>query len=351
MITVKEIAKLCDVSPSTVSNILNGKNNMSKETKDKVLKCIEETGYKPNYFAQGMRRHNNKTICIIAEEICQFSTPTIVESIMNDCEEAGYRTVLINLAMYLKWDTLGISVGSNTLMEENTQSAFQEAQATRADGVIYIAAHGRELDIVPKGYDIPVVFAYGTSKSNQYKSVIIDDKLSSKKAIDYLISKGHTKIGVVAGNKENFHTIERLKGFVESFKEQGLLYDPEYVLYGNWERESGYEQAAALIKKNVTAIWCMNDIMAGGVYDYLRDNNIEIGADVSVFGFDNREISGYMYPKLTTMSIMLERIGSIATEMIIREIEDSEYRRRIMEPVLVVCEFVERDSVKPINVL
>lgn len=345
MITVKEIAKLCDVSPSTVSNILNGKTNMSLETRDKVLKCIEETGYRPNFFAQGMRRQNNKTICIIAEEICQFSTPTIVESIMNDCEEAGYRTVLINLAMYLKWDTLGIQVGSNELMKENTQAAFQEALAIRADGVIYLAAHGRELDIVPDNYEIPVVFAYATSKDDSHKAVIIDDELSSKKAIDYLIEKGHRTIGAITGTKDNFHTIERLNGLKMSFENHKMKFDESLIKYGNWERESGYEATEELLKQGVTAIWCMNDIMAGGVYDCIRDHNLEIGKDISVLGFDNREIASYFFPKLTTMSIMLERIGSLATDIIIKEIEDEKYRHTKMAPEKIICEFVERDSV------
>ncbi|MCQ2520561.1 MAG: LacI family DNA-binding transcriptional regulator [Lachnospiraceae bacterium] len=348
MITVKEIAKLCDVSPSTVSNILNGKNNMSQETKDKVLKCIEETGYRPNYYAQGMRRQNNKTICIIAEEICQFSSPAIVESIMNDCEAAGYRTVLINLGMYLKWDTLGLDVGSEALMNENTEPAFTEAEAIRADGVIYIAAHGRELDVVPKNFDIPVVFAYGLSKGNKYKSVVIDDELSSMKAIEHLMENGHKKIGIVSGRENNFHTVERLKGVKRAFDKHKIELPDDLVLYGNWERESGYECAKTLVDKGVTAIWCMNDIMAGGVYDYLYEKGLKVGDDISVMGFDNREISGYFYPKLSTMSIMLERIGSKVTDVMLREIEDPIYRERTIEPEKIVCEFVERDSVKKI---
>ena len=89
MITVKEIAKMCNVSPSTVSNILNGKSNMTEETKRRVLEVVEKTGYRPNFFAQGMRRQNNKCICIIAEELLQFSTPPIVEAIMDVCEQKG----------------------------------------------------------------------------------------------------------------------------------------------------------------------------------------------------------------------------------------------------------------------
>ncbi len=348
MITVKEIAKMCDVSPSTVSNILNGKNNMTAETKEKVLACIEATGYRPNYFAQGMRRQNNKTICIIAEEICQFSTPQIVESIMMYCEKNGYRTIFINLGMYNKWDNKGIKVGSLDLIEENTKPAFLEAQAIRADGVIYVAAHGRALDIVPENYDIPVIFAYGFSKDNKYKSIVIDDEESSKVLVEYLISMGHKKIGVVTGTKENYHTIERLKGFKSALKEHDIKYDPKNVINGDWKRESGYSAAEELLKKDITAIWCMNDVMALGVYDYLIENNIKIGEDISVIGFDDREIASFAYPKLTTSAIMLDDIGILSAKMIIKEIEDPSYRKERVATTRVPCKFIERNSVKKI---
>lgn len=174
MITAKEIAKMCDVSPSTVSNILNGKSNMTEETKARVLKVVEEIGYRPNFFAQGMRRQNNRCICIIAEELLQFSTPPIVEAIMDVCESGGYRTILINMAMYEKWKKTGVNLGEEKLLSEYTSPALLEAQAMRADGVIYVAAHGHVLNCIPDDYGIPAVFAYGPARDNSHKSVLID---------------------------------------------------------------------------------------------------------------------------------------------------------------------------------
>lgn len=348
MITVKEIARMCDVSPSTVSNILNGKNNMTAETKEKVLACIEATGYRPNYFAQGMRRQNNRTICIIAEEICQFSSPRIVESIMMYCENHGYRTIFINLGMYNKWDNSGVRVGSSEMKEENTTPAFLEAQAIRADGVIFVAAHGRELDIVPENYDIPVIYAYAYSKGNKYKSILIDEQQGGESVMDYLFEKGHTKIGIIAGSKDSYHTIERLKGVMDAFSKRGLKFDEKQVVYGDWQRESGYDAADKLMKKKVTAIWAMNDIMALGAYDYIREQNKEISKDVSIVGFDDREIAAYAYPPLTTAAINLDEIGVLASQMIIEEIEKAGSADVVEEPRKIGCTFIERKSVSSI---
>lgn len=346
MITVKEIAKMCGVSPSTVSNILNGRSNMTEETKQKVLKVVKETGYKPNYYAQGMRRTNNKTICIIAEELCQFSTPEIVNAIMEDAESKGYRTFIINMSMYDKWEKSGYFLGDEKLLRENTDPAFSEAQAIRADGIIYIAAHGRILDIVPEGLDIPVVFSYGVSKDNKYKSVVIDDTNSSEAIVDYLVSKDYSEIGVIAGDAGNFHTVWRLTGYKEALEKHKISFDPEIIEYGMWDRESGYECARKLIDKGIRTIWCMNDMMAAGVYDYAREKNLIAGKDISIFGFDDREIAEFLYPPLSTSKIMLEEIGQKSSELIIREIENENFRNRKCEPYRIECTLIERESIK-----
>lgn len=349
MITVKEIAQMCNVSPSTVSNILNGKTNMAEETKNRVLKAIEETGYRPNFYAQGMRRQNNKTICIIAEELVQFSTPPIVKAIMDYAESRDYRTMLINMEMYDKWEKTGKSLGDEELLRKNAFPAFQEAEAMRADGVIYLAAHGRILDCVPKDYQIPVVFCYGVSKNNKYKSVVIDDKKSSFMAVDYLIKHNHRKIGVLSGLGDNLHTIKRLEGYKEALKANGITYDSSLVFYSQWERTGGYESAKKLIEKGVTAIWAMNDLMAAGAYDYIRECGMEVGKDISVMGFDNREISDYLIPTLSTSSIPLEAIGQKTIELMINEIEDEQFRKRPMEPILFECDLIERNSIGAIR--
>ena len=336
---------MCNVSPSTVSNILNGKSNMTEETKKKVLEVVEKTGYRPNFFAQGMRRQNNKCICIIAEELLQFSTPPIVEAVMGVCEAKGYRTILINMSMYSKWKKTGVILGEESLLKENTSPALLEAQALRADGIIYVAAHGHILDNVPADYGIPVVFAYGPSKYNDYKSVLIDDCGGAEMLIRYLIENGHTRIGVIAGKEENLHTVERLVGYRNALKEAGIKYEKGIVLFADWERETGRECARKLIAKGVTTIWCMNDLMAAGAYDAVMEAGLTVGKDVSVFGFDNREISEYMYPQLSTCELPLKEIGETCAELIIKEIEDEHFRDEPAVAVKVPCKLIPRDSI------
>ncbi len=345
MITLKELAQMCNVSPSTVSNILNGKTNMSEETRNKVLEAIEKTGYRPNFFAQGMRRQNNKCICIIVEELLQFSTPPIVEAIMGVCESKGYRTILINMSMYGKWKRIGVNYGEQKSLKENTSPALLEAKAMRADGVIYVAAHDHVIDVVPEDYGIPVVFAYGHSTVNQYKTVLIDDFGGSALLTRYLISRGHKEIGVISGKKDNNHAIERLRGYKSVLAEYGLEYNSDLVLYGDWERESGKECTRKLLAMGVTTIWCMNDLMAAGAYDEIVSEGLIVGEDISIFGYDNRDISAYLFPQLSTCELPLEKMGQTCAEFIIKEIEDENFRKQPAEVTKIPCELVLRESV------
>lgn len=345
MITLKEIARMCGVSPSTVSNILNGKSKMSEETRNKVLEAIEKTGYRPNFFAQGMRRQNNKFICIIAEELLQFSTPPIVEAIMDVCEAKGYRTILINMSMYEKWKKTGVNLGEEKLLMKYTSPALVEAKAMRADGIIYVAAHGHAVDVVPDDYGIPVVFAYGHSRNSNYRCVLIDDFGGSVMVTRHLIYRGHKKIGVICGKEDNMHTIERLKGYRSALSEFGIKYDKDLVLYGDWERESGRICARKLLSMGITTIWCMNDLMAAGAYDEAMAEGLIVGEDISIFGFDNREISEYLFPQLSTCELPLEAIGKTCAEQIIKEIEDESYRNQPAELIKMPCMMVQRKSV------
>ncbi len=343
MITVKEIARLCGVSPSTVSNCLNGKTNMSEETRQKVLNTIKENGYQPNYFAQSMRKQNSRIIGIITEDLGQFGTGAMVKSIMAYCDDQGYRTILMNLRLYDRW--------ADTWYEDEQKQksvlepAVREALSIRVDGLIYVAGHCRIIRSLPETLPIPAVIAYGISKNGRYPSVIIDDEYGGYDMTRYIISKGHTRIGLIGGVAENLHTISRLKGYQRALFEGKLPYNPSWVRYGDWQRESGYREAEYLVKKGVTAIFCMNDNMAAGVYDYLYEKNLIIGKDISVAGYDDQEIAAYMYPGLTTNRIRLNEIGRKSAEMLMKALGGTQEENVCASIFRVPCKMVERNSV------
>ena len=350
-VTIKEIAKECNVSDTTVSNILNGKPKASEETRRRVLEVVERKGYKPNYIAQGLRQNKTNTIGVIAEDIAQFTTPSMIESLMAYCEEHGYRTIVQNLRLYGRW----LDTWYNN--EENycrvLDGVMQELNSLKVDGIIYLAGHARIVSAFVRRCPIPAVMAYAYTKDADIPAVVIDDEASSYEINSYLISMGHKRIGVVAGRNDNIHTEKRLLGYQRALYDAGLLFNPSLVVYGDWERGSGCAAAKTLVDSGVSAIFCMADRMAGGVYDYLEQQNLRVGTDISVVGFDNQDMAEYFRPGLTTMALPLSEIGKQAAKLLLDRLTDapaepSEPSAEPYKEIYIPCRFIERSSVAKI---
>ncbi|MDW2800764.1 LacI family DNA-binding transcriptional regulator [Clostridium boliviensis] len=345
MVTLKEIAKRCDVSVSTVSNILNGIPKVSEETKKRVLQVIKETGYQPNYIAQGLRKKKTKLIGIIAEDISLFSTPIIIESIMSYCESKNYRTIMVNLRLYARWNEQWYQD------EEEYNSvlnpALQELLSIQVDGIIYVPGHARNMRCFHKDLEIPAVMTYGYTHTPLFPSVVIDDEKGGYDMTEYLLNMGHTRIGIIGGRKDNIHMDKRLTGYQRALYDRQIFYNPDLVCYGNWDRECGYEGAKSLLKKNVTAIFCFCDIIAGGVYDYLEENGLEAPEDISVVGFDDQIIAEYFRPSLTTAALPLKEIGKKAAELLIQSLDqEGEEKEPGINEIAVPCTLIFRKSVR-----
>ena len=289
MVTLKEIAKECRVSPATVSNILNGKPKVSEETRQRVLDTVEKRGYRPNYIAQGLRNQKTKTIGIIAEDIAQFTTPEIVDGIMSRCEEKGYRAVVKNLRLYARWSDSWYDNESS--YHSILDPTLKELESIRVDGIIYIAGHARVIHCFSEDFKTPAVMAYAFTDNRRVPSVAIDDKKSACEMIHYLISRGHRKIGVIGGRENNIHTQQRLQGYQKALIENRILFNPSWVRYADWEKEGAYQEARELLKEDVTAVFCMADRMAGGVYRCLDEIGLRAGRDIAVAGFDKHDIA------------------------------------------------------------
>lgn len=346
MITVKEIAQMCNVSVSTVSNILNGKPNASEETRRRVWEAIKQTGYQPNYFAQSIRKKKSKVISIVVEDLGEFSTPPIVEAAMEYCEEQGYRCVLINLRLYNKWKASWYD--EEDLVKAALKPHIQEILSIKSDGVLYIAGHCRYIDYFPQDFLLPVVLAYGLAVENKYPSVVIDDEKGGYDITKYLLEKGHGKIGVVTGAKDNLHTKERLAGYKRALAEANIAYEPKLICEGDWSRRSGYAHMSDLLEGGVSAVFAMNDSMAAGVYDYLYEQELVPGEDISVIGYDNKELAEYLRPELSTNQVPLKEIGHRAAQILLERLESEEPERN-NEPIRLPCKMIHRKSVADLN--
>ena len=318
MATIKEVAKACNVSIATVSNIINGKGRVSEETKKRIMETAKEMGYVPNMMAKSLKQGSTKTIGIITEDLTVFNCAEIVDGINEYLEEHGYTFLLGNLRLFKKYDN---AFYHHEDYQKQVEEEFLIMQSKQVEGIIYIGAHCREIKSIPKKLDIPLVVAYGYASDRHIPSVIFDDEQAAYEATCELIRCGHSRIGIISGELESIHVRDRLIGHQRALFENQLLYNPQFNVAANWSRTQGFQACQKLMKENITAIFAMNDVMAAGVYDYANEAGIEIGKDIALIGFDNRQISTAFKPSLTTMALPLHQIGKSSATLIVDMVE------------------------------
>lgn len=203
--------------------------------------------------------------------------------------------------------------------------------------------HDRHLDYLFDPMDTPLVFAYSHgTKEDTY--VTYSNQDSAADMTRYLLSKGHTRIAVIAGHPHSYPTARRMHGIQMAMQQAGLSIPEEYIRYGNWEYGSGAEQTSALLSLSCrpTAIFAMNDLMAAGSMAMLNEHGLRIPEDMAVVGFDNREIASYLQPPLTTIALPLVEIGNRAALHIMEKINNPS-----APPArdIIHCSIIQRKSV------
>ena len=339
MANMKDIAARANVSVATVSKVLNGLGGSSQETTELVLSIAKELNYRPNLIARNLKKQQSKSIGVITEDITVFNSPPIVDGIGAYCEERGYHYFQENLRLY----RLGIDpILDKAKYEKTVTDAVDFMMSMQVGGLIYVGSHSHKVLSIPATKDTHFICAYCSSTDSSVTSVLYDDKKAGYDVAKYLINAGHKSIGLITGPSGSIHTTNRLAGYQEALYDSGIPYNPRLTVVGDWNRDSGYLLANQLVKSGVTAIVSQNDLMAMGVIDYCNKNDIVIGRDLALIGFDNRDVSTVSRPTLSTVEIPLFEIGQRAASLLIDKIEDKP--SVATGEVLLNCTIIERES-------
>lgn len=334
---MKDIAVACGVSIATVSNILNNNGKATEKTRAMVKKKAEELNYVPNFMAKNLKQRENKNIGIITEDLTIFHAPIVVDGITACLEKYGYHFLLGNIRLFQKHgdDYYQADDYNNYIVTE-----LRMMLSKQVAGIIYVQGHSHEMKL-PE-IDVPVVMAYGMCTNSKIPHVIYNDCQGAYDAVMKLLKSGHRLIGVICGSKISYHTKCRLQGYQKALYDSKILYNPDLIVSGDWSRKSGYEAVKKLIAHGISAIFAMNDIMAGGVYDYARQHNLSIGQDICIVGFDNREICEAFYPELSSVRLPLFEIGWRSAEILIHILQNES--NQIDSEYLIPCEYIKRKS-------
>jgi LacI family transcriptional regulator len=341
MVKIKDIADKANVSIATVSNVINNRGRVGEETRKKILKIIDEVNYQPNEIAKSLKLNKTNDIGVIVEDISVFNAPEIINGIHAAAEEKGLSILLTNMGLFKK---NGNQYPEISKCKELALPLFNQLVSNQVEGIIYIGIHSRDITGLIPDSKIPIVYTYCYTKNENDYSVNYDDESASYQITKYLINKGHTQIGLISGLINSVSSYARFQGYQKALSEQMLMFNPQFVKTGDWQYESGYRMTQDLLnQENIpTAIIAMNDLMAAGAIQAIKDNGRQVPNDISVVGFDNRELSAYISPTLTTMSLPLEEMGKKAMDILnqIRNkytVNQKKYR--------LDCQLVERDSV------
>lgn len=334
MVTIRDVAAKANVSVTTVSRVLNNKPDVSESTKARVKEAIEELGYKPSGLARGLVWQKTNSIGLIIPDINNPFFPALVKGIERRAKELGYSLILCST--------------ENDKHEE--AEALALLRSKQVDGIILsFSLHSQDALINLEKQGFPIVQIDRRIKKSNYPAVTIDNKKSAFRATEYLIEQGHTEIAHVTGDLNVENARERLEGFRLVIEKYGLNYRSQWILEGDYSRETGKALMEEIIAmpKRPTAIFFANDLMAFGAYEAIFNHDLNIPADFSIIGHDNVEIACFVKPGLTTMDQPKYRLGQIAAEKLISIIEGE--KNHYSENVMLENDLVVRETVRKIS--
>jgi LacI family transcriptional regulator len=211
------------------------------------------------------------------------------------------------------------------------------------DGIIFVEySHQTTSDILERS-NKPHVFVHRLFGSPIKNSVVPDDYYGASLATAHLIGLGHRRIGYVNG-PENWHTCRaRLSGYQDTLRNHNLLFDASLVQPGDWEIESGYAAAKNLLNhsERPTAIFAANDTMALGAIYAIQDAGLRVPEDIAVVGYDNRNFTKTVRPRITTVSMPVIEMGGVAAELLLRQVAEG---RKEEEEIKVKGQLIIRET-------
>lgn len=323
-LTINDIAKLAGVSKGAVSYVLNNKPGVSEEVRERVLRIIEEYGYKPNKLAQALAGKRTNFVALVIPDISDVFYAKIVKGVERTLTKNGY---FLNL----------YSTHANP---EKEQEVFDFLNTGFVEGVIIMAYH-LEKNFIEEIIDlkIPFVFIDYPYEDNKIYSVAVDNEEGGFKATEYLISLGHRKIAFIHGSKEAWDSEFRFRGYLKALEKYDIPFNEKLVSRGDFTKEGGYKAVKELLStsEKFTAIFCANDHMAFGAIRALKEEGLRVPEDVSVIGFDNIEASALSNPPLTTIMQPIYQLGEVSAKILLRLLsgENLETKRYLLKTQLI----------------
>ncbi|MFD0680408.1 MULTISPECIES: LacI family DNA-binding transcriptional regulator [unclassified Paenibacillus] len=331
-VTIKDIAKLANVSHTTVSRALNDSPLINQETKERIRQLAIGLNYTPNYNAKSLVLDRSYNLGLF------FST-------LHTGTSAGFLYEAVKGVNDVIKDQFNLIVRG---IDDYT--SFQKVNRKSYDGIIVMSQSSSDQSFIEYAAEkeIPLVVLNREIDNVQVMNLIPDDQGGAYRIVEYLIRQGHRDIAIIEG-KQNFKSTQsRLDGYLEAMNHNQVPLREDYQVHGNYDLESGYTAMNHLLKLEArpTAVFCCNDDMALGAIKAITEKQLTVPGDISVVGFDDHIFSGFMSPALTTVRRPIEQISREGAAKLLTFIDTKQIEK---DKILFHTELVIRDSVKSIT--
>lgn len=332
-ITIKDIARMLNISVATVSRALRDTYDVNKETREKVLDLASRLNYKPNFNATALAHGRTHNIGILLPFITNYYFSTVITGIQKVAYEANY-----NIILYITNDS-----------SERELSIIENLSISSLDGLLVSVSSNSDSshhfqELIDKG--ISVVFFDRVVDSMKTSKVMQDDYNGAFEAVTHLIAQGYTKIAHIAGPKGLDFTEKRLQGYLDALKKNKIAVRKEWIVYSGFSQACGEDDTYQLLEcpHRPDAIFAVNDRKAIGAMLALKNKNVVIGKEIGVMGFTDDPLCTIISPSLTTIAEPAFTIGKLSCELLLKHIKKKHFSPRevILPGKLMVRESTRR---------
>ena len=329
-VTLKSVAAHVGLSPGTVSAVLNdapSAKHIPKATRERIIAAARKLDYRPNFFAQTLRKQRTFTLGVIAHEIGDGYSSSVIAGIEDSARNRGYFFVT------------GVHHHDPELFEKYSRLLLQRG----AEGIIIVDFN------LAHSLQVPAVAIPGHRENEGVTNIVLDHRHAAELALKHLMELGHKKIAILRGHPESADSQHRWTAVQEVAQDLGLELDPGLIVQILSEESTpslGYPYGKELIERKhpFTALLAYNDISAIGAMRAFHEAAFQVPQDISVVGFDDIPAAAFHYPSLTTVRQPLHRMGQLAVETLVERLEGGKEMER---EIAVQPEIVVRESTGP----
>jgi LacI family transcriptional regulator len=303
MATIKDVAKVANTSPATVSRFLNG-GRVKKRTETAILEAIQDLDYHVHTLARGLKTKKSYTVGYVVPDLTNMFFSRVAKGAGEIFYQRGYSFMVLSTDN----NEAREAEISHFLLERKVDGVLLSSVSKSTSHIEHLLQNG-----------IPVVLIDRMLPNLEVDSVLVDNINGVYAAIEILIKNGHRKIGIICGPQNIYTGRERYFGYLRAMEDYGQAVDPELVKFGDFEIETGYTNMMELLNQETrpTAVFVSNNYMSVGAVIALNEKNIKIPEDLSFFTFDDMELARVYNPSITAVVQPMVEIGETASRTLL----------------------------------